>query len=195
MAQLGAACRAAMLALPLLPVLRLELAKFRGRCSAFTAALLVMCLFKAFVVGGMKTNVVNNLPPSPLLPTLQPIHGGVSVPLNPAFGFQLLSLTPAPQVSQKEIAVRKVNGAQIIDVLRLFIRDILRLALPAVVVGAVGGWYVSRLWLEQFCEKAVLSPILFVLCALAVVAVILSVVCIGCYRVAVGNPVDYLKSE
>ena len=96
---------------------------------------------------------------------------------------------------QKEIAVRKVNGAQIVDVLRLFIRDILRLALPAVVVGAVGGWYVSRLWLEQFCEKAVLSPILFVLCALAVVAVILSVVCIGCYRVAVGNPVDYLKNE
>ena len=96
---------------------------------------------------------------------------------------------------QKEIAVRKVNGAQIVDVLRLFIRDILRLALPAVVVGAVGGWYVSRLWLEQFCEKAVLSPILFVLCALAVVAVILSVVCIGCYRVAVGNPVDFLKNE
>ena len=96
---------------------------------------------------------------------------------------------------QKEIAVRKVNGAHIIDVLQLFIRDILRLALPAVVIGAIGGWYVSRLWLEQFCEKAVLSPVLFGLCALAVVVVILSVVCIGCYRVASSNPVDYLKNE
>ena len=96
---------------------------------------------------------------------------------------------------QKEIAVRKVNGAHIIDVLQLFIRDILRLALPAVVVGAIGGWYVSRLWLEQFSEKAVLSPVLFGLCALAVVVVILSVVCIGCYRVASSNPVDYLKNE
>ena len=96
---------------------------------------------------------------------------------------------------QKEIAVRKVNGAHIIDVLQLFITDILRLALPAVVIGAIGGWYVSRLWLEQFSEKAVLSPVLFGLCALAVVVVILSVVCIGCYRVASSNPVDYLKNE
>ena len=109
LALLGAACLAAMLALPLLAAARRELAKFRGRCSAFTAALLVMCLFGAFVVGGTKTNGVNNLPPRPLLPTLQPIHGGVSVPLNPAFGFQLSSLTPAPQVSQKEVAVRSWN--------------------------------------------------------------------------------------
>ena len=96
---------------------------------------------------------------------------------------------------QKEIAIRKVNGAHIIDVLQLFIRDILRVALPAVVVGAVGGWYVSGLWLEQFSEKAVLTPLLFVLCSLAVVAVILTVVCVGCYRVASSNPVDYLKTE
>jgi putative ABC transport system permease protein len=96
---------------------------------------------------------------------------------------------------QKEIAIRKVNGAHIIDVLQLFSRDVLRLALPAVVVGAVGGWYVSRLWLEQFSEKAVLSPVLYGLCALAVVVVILTVVCVGCYRVASSNPVDYLKNE
>lgn len=96
---------------------------------------------------------------------------------------------------QKEIAVRKVNGAQIIDVLQLFIFDIMRVALPAVVVGCVGGWYVSGLWLEQFSEKAVLSPIAFGFCALMVVVVILSVVCVGCYRVASSNPVDYLKNE
>ncbi len=96
---------------------------------------------------------------------------------------------------QKEIAIRKVNGATIIDVLQLFIRDVLRLALPAVVVGVVGGWHVSRLWLEQFSEKTELSPVLFSLCALAVVVVILSVVSLGCYRVASSNPVDYLKNE
>jgi len=106
---LGVACLAAMLALPLLAAARRELAKFRGRCSLATTSLLAACLLKAFVVGGTKTNGVNNLPPQPLPPQLQPIHGGVSVPLNPAFGFQLLSLTPAPQVSQKEIAVRSWN--------------------------------------------------------------------------------------
>ena len=96
---------------------------------------------------------------------------------------------------QKEIAIRKVNGARIADVLKLFHTDILRVALPAVVIGATGAWYVARLWLEQFSEKTTLSPIILVGGALAVIIVILSVVCLGCYRVACSNPVNYLKTE
>ena len=96
---------------------------------------------------------------------------------------------------QKEIAIRKVNGAKVSDVLRLLQTDILRVALPAVVTGAVGSWYVARLWLEQFSEKTPLSPLIFVGGAAVVTLVILVVVCIGCYRVAVSNPVEYLKSE
>ena len=96
---------------------------------------------------------------------------------------------------QKEIAIRKVNGARIVDVLKLFHTDILRVALPAVMIGAIGAWYVARLWLEQFSEKTTLSPIILVGGALAVIIVILSVVCLGCYRVASSNPVNYLKTE
>ncbi|MBQ8706027.1 MAG: ABC transporter permease [Paludibacteraceae bacterium] len=96
---------------------------------------------------------------------------------------------------QKEIAIRKVNGARISDVLKLFQTDILRVALPAVVIGTVGAWYVARLWLEQFSEKTSLSPFVFISGAILVIVVILSVVCIDCYRVATGNPVNYLKNE
>ena len=96
---------------------------------------------------------------------------------------------------QKEIAIRKVNGARTADVIRLFIIDIMRVALPATFIGTVGAWYVSRLWQEQFSEKAVLSPLLFIGCALLVLIVILCVVCIGCRRVTTSNPVDYLKTE
>ena len=96
---------------------------------------------------------------------------------------------------QKEIAIRKVNGATIADVLRLFQTDILRVALPAVVIGAAGAWYVARLWLEQFSEKTALSPLIFIGGAALVTAVILTVVCLGCYRVASSNPVDYLKND
>ena len=96
---------------------------------------------------------------------------------------------------QKEIAIRKVNGARTADVLRLFATDILHVALPAVLTGTVGAWYVSRLWLEQFSEKTTLPLLLFIGCALLVLVVILSVVCAGCHRVATSNPVDYLKTE
>ena len=96
---------------------------------------------------------------------------------------------------QKEIAIRKVNGARTADVLRLFIIDILRVALPSVLIGAVGAWHVARLWLEQFSEKTTLPLMLFAGCAIMVLLVILSVVCAGCHRVATSNPVNYLKTE
>ena len=96
---------------------------------------------------------------------------------------------------QKEIAIRKVNGAKVTDVLKLFQTDIMRVALPATVIGTAGAWYVARLWLEQFSEKASLPSFIFVGGALIVTIVILGVVCLSCYRVATGNPVDYLKNE
>lgn len=96
---------------------------------------------------------------------------------------------------QKEIAIRKVNGARATDVIRLFIIDIMRVALPAVLIGAIASWYVSHLWQEQFSEKAILSPLLFIGCALLVLIVIMGVVCIGCRRVTTSNPVNYLKTE
>ena len=96
---------------------------------------------------------------------------------------------------QKEIAVRKVNGATINDVLQLFFVDILRVALPAVVIGVSGACYVARLWLEQFSEKASLLSPVYALGVLFVIVVIFGVVCVSCYRVASSNPVDYLKNE
>lgn len=96
---------------------------------------------------------------------------------------------------QKEIAIRKVNGAKITDVLKLFQTDILRVAMPATMIGAAGAWYVARIWLEQFSEKTSLPLTLFVGGVLVVIAVILSVVCLSCYRVATSNPVNYLKTE
>ena len=96
---------------------------------------------------------------------------------------------------QKEIAIRKVNGARTADVLRLFARDVLRVALPAVVIGAAAAAVVARRWLEQFSEQSTLPFLLFLGCGAAVVAVVVAVVCTCCRRVAVGNPIDYLKSE
>ena len=96
---------------------------------------------------------------------------------------------------QKEIAVRKVNGATINDVLQLFFVDILRVALPAVMIGVSGACYVARLWLEQFSEKASLLSPVYALGVLFVIVVIFGVVCLSCYRVASSNPVDYLKNE
>ena len=96
---------------------------------------------------------------------------------------------------QKEIAIRKVNGAQTRQVLRLFLHDVLRVALPAVIAGGVGAFFVARLWLQQFSVKTSLTPWLFMGSGLLVLAVVVAVVVLGCWRVAAGNPSHYLKNE
>ena len=41
---------------------------------------------------------------------------------------------------RKEIAIRKVNGAKVKDILRIFLKDIMKIALPCIIVGDLGAW-------------------------------------------------------
>lgn len=63
---------------------------------------------------------------------------------------------------RKELAVRKVHGATLREILRIFLSDILRVALPAVVLGCAVSFFVSEFWMRQFAEKAPLSLWIFV---------------------------------
>lgn len=96
---------------------------------------------------------------------------------------------------QKEIAIRKVNGAEVKDILHLFIKDILRIAVPSLVVSGFGALIVARKWLEQFSDKAYLNFFHFLGSGLLVLGIILVAVGINCYKVANGNPVEYIKGE
>jgi len=96
---------------------------------------------------------------------------------------------------RKEIAIRKVNGAQVSDVLKIFLKDILRIALPSILVGEICSAWVGVKWLQQFAEKAPLNTGIFIGCGVAILAIILAAVNFNCYRVANSNPVDYLKGE
>ena len=96
---------------------------------------------------------------------------------------------------QKEIAIRKVNGARTTQVMRLFLYDVMLLAIPSVLVGAIAAYAVAQLWLQQFSIKTPLSIWLFLGSGIAVLMAIFIIVGIGCYRVATNNPVEYLKNE
>lgn len=95
----------------------------------------------------------------------------------------------------KEIAVRKINGATEKDILSLISRDVLYMALPAVILGAVVSRFVGEKWLQQFSEKIPLSAGLFVFCSAVVLLIILATVVYRSWTVAVSNPVISLKSE
>lgn len=96
---------------------------------------------------------------------------------------------------RKEIAIRKVNGARTSDVLRLFLRGILVLAIPSVIVGTVAAWLVGRQWLMSFSVKFAINPFVLIFIVILLLAVIALAVAINCRKVANGNPVLYLKDE
>ncbi len=96
---------------------------------------------------------------------------------------------------RKEIAIRKVNGAKVKDILRIFLRDIARIALPCIVVGDIGAWLIARQWLMSFSEKITLTPILFIAVTILLLVIIGLSVVVNCYKVANSNPVKYLKDE
>lgn len=57
----------------------------------------------------------------------------------------------------KEIAIRKVNGAESSTILEMLSRDVLWVAVPAVIMGTVGAWYVNGIWMDLFAIQVPLG--------------------------------------
>lgn len=99
------------------------------------------------------------------------------------------------QRRSKEIAIRKVNGAEVSHILFLLIKEIIGMALPAVVLGVVAADYISGLWLQQFKDTPHFGWLPFVGTALVVMLIIIQCVVIRAWRIAAENPVKSIKSE
>ena len=95
----------------------------------------------------------------------------------------------------KEIAVRKVNGAEASDILRLLNKDVARVAVPSVIIGTLASWYVGEIWMDSFKVKLEVSWLLYGAVVLLVLAVIFGCVVGKSWRIANENPVDSIKSE
>lgn len=99
------------------------------------------------------------------------------------------------QRRSKEIAIRKVNGADAASVLSLLARDVLWTSIPAVIIGTVGAWYIGNIWREQFRDTSSFPVIYYILIALGVLGIIVGCVVLRSWRIANENPVNSIKSE
>lgn len=64
------------------------------------------------------------------------------------------------QRRSKEIAIRKVNGAEASHILRLLTRDILCVSAISILIGTAVSYFAGRAWLDQFAEQIDLNPLL-----------------------------------
>jgi len=96
---------------------------------------------------------------------------------------------------RSEIAIRKINGGTIKDILQLFLINILKVTLPALIIGGMIAFVVTSKWQEGFSDKASLSFSLLMLCGVVILVIVLGIVTLNCYRAASDNPVDPLKNN
>lgn len=96
---------------------------------------------------------------------------------------------------RKEIAIRRVNGARVADILALFVREHLLLLSGASIVAFPVGYVLMRHWLERYVEQTPIAWWIYV-GIFAVMALLISL-CIGrsVWRAANENPAEVMKRE
>ena len=99
------------------------------------------------------------------------------------------------QRRSKEIAIRKVNGAEASHILRLLMREILYVSASSILIGTIVSYFVGKAWLDQFAEQIYMNPLLFVGTALFVLLLIVVCVVLKAWHIANENPVKSIKSE
>jgi len=99
------------------------------------------------------------------------------------------------QQRTKEIAVRKVLGASIKNIIGLFTKDIFRLVGLSFLITVPIGWYIMNNWLEGFAYKINLSWWIFALAGLVAFLIAFFTISSQSLKVAYSNPTDSLRSE
>ena len=96
---------------------------------------------------------------------------------------------------KKEIGIRKVNGATIMQVLTLLNKDFIRWVALAYIIAVPISWYVMHRWLENFAYKTNISWWIFVLAGALTLMIAFLTVSWQSYRAASANPVKSLRTE
>ncbi|HVY74123.1 MAG TPA: ABC transporter permease [Puia sp.] len=107
------------------------------------------------------------------------------------FGVLTLSLTKRT----KEIAVRKVLGAEIYHIIALFLKQYAVLMFIALGVALPIAYLLSSRWLDQYAYRISQQATQYLLVSFLVCAVSFLLIGVRCLKVALGNPVDSLKNE
>ncbi|WP_430817095.1 ABC transporter permease [Carboxylicivirga sp. RSCT41] len=95
----------------------------------------------------------------------------------------------------KEIGVRKVNGANVSEILTLLNKDFVRLVIVAFIIACPIAWLTMHQWLNNFAYKADLSWWVFALAGISAMAIALITVSWQSWRAARRNPVEALRYE
>ena len=107
--------------------------------------------------------------------------------------YSLASLTC--QQRRKEIAIRKINGAEVLDIMNIFFKEYLVLLALAALLAFPAGYIIMKRWMEIYVKQTSMDAWLYVAIFLIVFVVIVFSIFTMVWRAANRNPAEVVKSE
>jgi len=95
----------------------------------------------------------------------------------------------------REIGMRKVMGASVLNIVTLLSRDFLKLVGVAVLVASPLAWYIMNNWLGDFAYRTSIGVWVFVVAAGTAVTIALFTISFQSVKAALMNPVKSLRAE
>ena len=107
--------------------------------------------------------------------------------------FSLVSLTCEER--RKGIAIRKINGASIQNILTMFFREYFMLLVIGAVIAFPIGYFIMRRWLELYVKQTSIDA--WVYLSILLVLTVVITLCVGwrVYKTSRENPAEVVKSE
>ncbi|MEL6671733.1 MAG: FtsX-like permease family protein [Bacteroidota bacterium] len=104
-------------------------------------------------------------------------------------------ITISAERRTKEVGIRKVLGASVVQVMGLFAKEVSLLVLLSVLIAVPVTWYFMESWLQNYAYRIEIGAGVFILAGLGALLIALLTISFRAYRSAVANPVDALRSE
>ncbi|HUM47479.1 MAG TPA: hypothetical protein PLD84_11150 [Chitinophagales bacterium] len=104
-------------------------------------------------------------------------------------------VTYAAEQRTKEIGIRKVLGATVINIVSMLSKDFLKLVAIAALIAFPIAWFGMNKWLEDFAYRISISWWIFLLAAALAIIIALLTVGLQAIKAAIANPVKSLRTE
>jgi putative ABC transport system permease protein len=95
----------------------------------------------------------------------------------------------------KEIGVRKVLGADILQITTLLSKEFILLVVIANIIAIPLAWLTAGRWLESYATRISINPLVFIIAFIVLLVITLITISFQTVKAASANPVDSLRSE
>ena len=95
----------------------------------------------------------------------------------------------------KEIGVRKVLGASILDILFLLTWSVTKLVIIAFIISLPVSYFGVDRWLQNFTYRTDINGFIFLLAGIMTLAIAWITISYQAIRIAIRNPIDSIRDE